>query len=55
MSNNFDLILFNLQGMVVVSLSILAGFGLTAAVGIKFTPLAGSVVPFLALGLGKSS
>jgi patched 1 protein/patched 2 protein len=38
--------------MVVVSLSILAGFGLTAAVGIKFTPLAGSVVPFLALGLG---
>jgi hypothetical protein len=41
-----------LMGMVVVSLSILAGFGLTAAVGIKFTPLAGSVVPFLALGLG---
>jgi hypothetical protein len=41
-----------LMGMVVVSLSILAGFGLTATVGIKFTPLAGSVVPFLALGLG---
>jgi hypothetical protein len=41
-----------LMGMVVVSLSILDGFGLTVAVGIKFTPLAGSVVPFLALGLG---
>ncbi|XP_057847014.2 uncharacterized protein LOC131056772 [Cryptomeria japonica] len=41
-----------LMGMVVVSFSILAGFGLTAAFGIKFTPLAASVVPFLTIGLG---
>ncbi|XP_024381939.1 uncharacterized protein [Physcomitrium patens] len=39
-------------GMVVVSFSVLAGFGLTAICGIAFSPLAGSVVPFLALGLG---
>ncbi|XP_024533742.1 protein patched homolog 2 isoform X1 [Selaginella moellendorffii] len=41
-----------LTGMVVVSLAVIAGFGFSAAVGIKLTPLAGSVVPFLTLGLG---
>lgn len=41
------------QGLSVVTLSILSGFGFTAMIGIKFSPLAGGVVPFLALGLGK--
>lgn len=41
-----------LTGLTVVCLAVVAGFGLTSAVGIKLTPLAGSVVPFLALGLG---
>eukprot|EP00250_Pteridium_aquilinum_P012900 c21015_g1_i1 orf=984-4394(+) len=41
-----------LMGLVVVSFAIVAGFGLTSACGIKLSPLAGSVVPFLALGLG---
>eukprot|EP00250_Pteridium_aquilinum_P014814 c22219_g1_i1 orf=359-3775(+) len=41
-----------LTGLMVVSFAVVAGFGLTSAVGIKLTPLAGSVVPFLALGLG---
>ncbi|KAH7447216.1 hypothetical protein KP509_01G097400 [Ceratopteris richardii] len=41
-----------LMGMVVVSFAIVSGFGLTSALGIKLSPLAGSVVPFLALGLG---
>ncbi|MCO5558414.1 hypothetical protein L7F22_011995 [Adiantum nelumboides] len=39
-------------GLIVVAFAVVSGFGLTAAVGIKLTPLAGSVVPFLALGLG---
>lgn len=42
-----------MQGMLVVTFAVLAGFGLTALCGIPFSPLAGSVVPFLALGLGK--
>jgi len=42
-----------MQGMAVVSIAVLAGFGLTALCGIPFSPLAGSVVPFLALGLGQ--
>lgn len=41
-----------LTGLTVVALAVVAGFGFTSAVGIKLTPLAGSVVPFLALGLG---
>ncbi|XP_024373471.1 uncharacterized protein [Physcomitrium patens] len=41
-----------LMGMAVVGFAVLAGFGLTALCGIPFSPLAGSVVPFLALGLG---
>lgn len=41
-----------LMGMAVVSFAIISGFGLTSAFGIKFSPLAGSIVPFLALGLG---
>jgi hypothetical protein len=41
-----------LQGMGVVAFAVIAGFGLTALCGISFSPLAGSVVPFLALGLG---
>ncbi|KAL2613615.1 hypothetical protein R1flu_025307 [Riccia fluitans] len=41
-----------LTGLAVVTLSILSGFGFTAMIGIKFSPLAGGVVPFLALGLG---
>ncbi|KAG6547150.1 hypothetical protein Mapa_011402 [Marchantia paleacea] len=41
-----------LTGLSVVTLSILSGFGFTAMIGIKFSPLAGGVVPFLALGLG---
>ena len=40
--------------MVVVGVAVIAGFGLTALCGISFSPLAGSVVPFLALGLGES-
>ena len=36
-----------------VSFAILAGFGLTSIFGIKLSPLAGSVVPFLTLGLGE--
>lgn len=43
-----------IQGMAVVGFAVIAGFGLTALCGISFSPLAGSVVPFLALGLGKS-
>ncbi|KAG0631087.1 hypothetical protein M758_1G226800 [Ceratodon purpureus] len=39
-------------GMAVVGFAVIAGFGLTALCGISFSPLAGSVVPFLALGLG---
>lgn len=42
-----------MQGMAVVGFAVIAGFGLTALCGIAFSPLAGSVVPFLALGLGK--
>ncbi|KAJ7558526.1 hypothetical protein O6H91_04G044400 [Diphasiastrum complanatum] len=41
-----------MTGLSVVTFAIVAGFGLTSAFGIKITPLAGSVVPFLALGLG---
>jgi patched 2 protein len=41
-----------LTGMGVVAFAVIAGFGLTALCGISFSPLAGSVVPFLALGLG---
>lgn len=41
-----------LTGLFVVAFAIVSGFGLTSAFGIKFSPLAGSVVPFLALGLG---
>ncbi|KAI5073407.1 hypothetical protein GOP47_0011420 [Adiantum capillus-veneris] len=41
-----------LVGLTVVAFAVVSGYGLTAAVGIKLTPLAGSVVPFLALGLG---
>ncbi|KAH7441526.1 hypothetical protein KP509_03G041600 [Ceratopteris richardii] len=41
-----------LTGLVVVGFSVVSGFGLTAAAGIKFSPLAASVVPFLAIGLG---
>ncbi|KAI5073412.1 hypothetical protein GOP47_0011425 [Adiantum capillus-veneris] len=41
-----------LMGMIIVSFAIISAFGLTSALGIKFSPLAGSVVPFLALGLG---
>lgn len=41
-----------LMGMVVVSFAIISAFGLTSVFGIKLSPLAGSVVPFLALGLG---
>ncbi|MCO5590364.1 hypothetical protein L7F22_044334 [Adiantum nelumboides] len=40
------------MGMVIVSFAIISGFGLTSALGIKLSPLAGSIVPFLALGLG---
>lgn len=47
-------LLYFLQGMAVVGFAVLAGFGLTALCGIPFSPLAGSVVPFLALGLGES-
>jgi predicted RND superfamily exporter protein len=43
-----------MQGMVVVGVAVIAGFGLTALCDISFSPLAGSVVPFLALGLGES-
>jgi patched 1 protein/patched 2 protein len=42
----------SVQGMGVVAFAVIAGFGLTALCGISFSPLAGSVVPFLALGLG---
>ena len=42
-----------MQGMAVVGYAVIAGFGLTALSGISFSPLAGSVVPFLALGLGE--
>ncbi|KAG0620497.1 hypothetical protein M758_4G220800 [Ceratodon purpureus] len=41
-----------LVGLAVVAFAVLAGFGLTALCDIPFSPLAGSVVPFLALGLG---
>ncbi|KAL3679242.1 hypothetical protein R1sor_022198 [Riccia sorocarpa] len=41
-----------LTGLAVVTLAILSGFGFSAMIGIKFSPLAGGVVPFLALGLG---
>ncbi|KAI5073406.1 hypothetical protein GOP47_0011419 [Adiantum capillus-veneris] len=41
-----------LTGLTVVALAVVSGYGLTAAVGIKLSPLAGSVVPFLTLGLG---
>lgn len=42
-----------MQGLAVVAFAVLAGFGITALCGIPFSPLAGSVVPFLALGLGE--
>jgi predicted RND superfamily exporter protein len=41
------------QGLAVVAFAGLAGFGATALSGIPFSPLASSVVPFLALGLGE--
>lgn len=41
-----------LTGLTVVAFAVVSGYGLTAAAGIRLTPLAGSVVPFLALGLG---
>ncbi|MCO5558412.1 hypothetical protein L7F22_011993 [Adiantum nelumboides] len=41
-----------LTGLTVVSLAVVSGYGLTAAVGIRLSPLAGSVIPFLTLGLG---
>ncbi len=44
----------SVQGMGVVAFAVIAGFGLTALCGISFSPLAGSVVPFLALGLGNT-
>ncbi|CAM6120014.1 unnamed protein product [Calypogeia fissa] len=41
-----------LTGMTVVSLAILCGFGFTALIGIKSSPIQGGVVPFLALAIG---
>lgn len=41
-----------LQGMTVVALAILCGFGFTSLIGIKSSPLQGGVVPFLALAIG---
>ena len=49
-----DYVCASMQGMAVVGFAVIAGFGLTALCGISFSPLAGSVVPFLALGLGKN-
>ena len=42
-----------MQGLAIVGFAVIAGFGATALCGISFSPLAGSVVPFLALGLGE--
>lgn len=39
-------------GIVIVAISTLAGFGLSAYFGIKFTPISVNLVPLLSLGLG---